>query len=147
MPITESLTSKWIEGIGSLKYVLQEDDFMGKIDAELTFQCWFTRNTKNFVRYRWSTSSDYFCATWKLNKEFYQNFCGPWQWWWEKQACLSLSAGQNFCHGTDKGILMSHADYCQGVTDIGFQARSHVKTLNFLGLLEHLTTLTIICQR
>ena len=54
-----------MEGIGSLKYVLQKDDFMGKIDAYLSG--WFTRNTKNFVRYRWSTSSDLFCATWKLN--------------------------------------------------------------------------------
>ena len=75
-------------------------------------------------------------------EQFYQNFCGPWQWRWEKQICLSLSAGQNFCHGTDKGVLMSHADYCQGVTDIGFFKLDHmVQTLNFLGFLEHLATL------
>ena len=50
----------------------------------------------------------------------------------------------NFCHDTDKGILMSHADYCQGVTDIGFQARSHGADIQLLG---HLAALAIICQR
>ena len=72
-----------LEGISSLKDVLQEGDFMGKIDLEDAYlSVPVHQEHRDFLKFCWRqrfTGSDPFHSAWLLNQEFLQRFCGPLQ--------------------------------------------------------------------
>jgi len=86
-------------------------------------------------------------AAWKLNKgvRFIWVFAVMMR---KTGMCISLSAGQNFCYGTDKVMLVSHMQsIARELKTLVFKLDHMVQTLNFLAFLEHSTTITTICQR